>query len=196
MTSKAFADWQSVRTQRINQLMGIHALVGSNAGMPRAAEQVEHALILRLAGEFQGFCKDLHDEASWAIAKTLAAGDAGLRDAIVDTWTDRRRLDSGNAHPDALRQDFGRFQVDLWRVLGTKFPGQAGDWERMLSALNEARNGLAHDEPGKLVRLRAKGLPLAIPTVRRWRRCLDGLTVGIDRVIGEKLTVLLHRAPW
>jgi hypothetical protein len=47
-----------------------------------------------------------------------------------------------------------------------------------LTLLNEARNGIAHDDNAKLDRLRSLGWSPTVATARRWRGGLDGLTTG------------------
>ena len=42
----------------------------SDPARRKATEQLNWALALRLAGEFQGFARDLHDEATIALAGT------------------------------------------------------------------------------------------------------------------------------
>jgi hypothetical protein len=55
--------WASARTDRIKRLRAAHqTLGGTGPGRRWVTDELNHALILRLASEFQGFARDLHDE--------------------------------------------------------------------------------------------------------------------------------------
>jgi hypothetical protein len=64
--------------------------------------------------------------------------------------TGNRQLDNGNAHPGSLGADFSLLGMALWDALKTAHP-RATAWNNDLSALNEARNAIAHAEEGRLV---------------------------------------------
>jgi hypothetical protein len=158
-------------------------------------DELNHALILRLASEFQGFARDLHDESTAFIVRSLAPGDARLQDRLRVPYTQYRKLDQGNADPATLGNDFGLFGVTLWPALHARYPAYAKGWNQRLVALNAARNGIAHDDEAKIARIQAAGWPLTLRSVDRWNSSLDGLARGIDRVMGgHKLTY--GTTPW
>jgi len=156
------------------------------------ADELSHAVLLRLAAEFQGFCRDLHNECIELFVAALGLTDRRL-ELILSTQNMRsgRRLDSGNANQDTLAQDFSRFGLQVWAELEKSFPELAPGWNAVLRLLNTARNGLAHDADDKLDRLRREGHALTMTTALEWRLSLDGLAGGMDTVCGEYLRVLL-----
>lgn len=196
MASISLRDWQGVRAARINRLVHAHALVGSAYARRPPTLELKHAIILRIASEFQGFCKDLHDEAAEAIAAALAPEDSQQRDLIATACVAGRRLNSGNARPEILKEDFDRLRVGVWQGLAQKYGVLAKDWERRLDLLNQARNCLAHDDASKLSRLQSGGWPITMMTIRDWRKSLDTLAAGMDLVVSEKLALRLHYRPW
>jgi hypothetical protein len=84
MTSVALQAWRSTRANRLDRLQSAHtAIGGSGPGRRWLTEELNHALILRLAAEFQGFARELHDEVSMAIADSLSGGVAQRRNATA-----------------------------------------------------------------------------------------------------------------
>lgn len=79
-----------------------------------AVEQLDLALILRLAAEFQGFCRDLQSEGTEFACAQSSIFCAGAADVFKRLFTARRALDVGNAHVASLNADFGRFERSLW----------------------------------------------------------------------------------
>jgi hypothetical protein len=152
--------------------------------------------VLRLATEFQGFARDLHDEASYALVTALAPNDPVRQQQLRVPYQCARRLDRGNASPDALHQDFRLFDLLLWERLGLTHPARSRQWRSRLTLLNEARNGLAHSDGQKVARVVAAGWPVAIRSVRRWRSTLDALATAMDSVVGDHFGRMLAVKVW
>jgi hypothetical protein len=71
MTSVALNAWRSTRAGRLDRLRSAHtAIGGSGRGRRWVTEELNHALVLRLAAEFQGFARDLHEESSPVIGSS------------------------------------------------------------------------------------------------------------------------------
>jgi hypothetical protein len=197
MPSTALATWRSDRTDRLNRLQAVHAAVGGvGPGRRWLTDEVNHALVLRMAAEFQGYARDLHNEASHAIARALAPSDPQRQAAILIPYTVTRRLDRGNAEPGGLGQDFGLFGMELWTAIRQRHPERGQQWLTRLQLLNEARNGLAHDSSPKIARVVAAGWPLTLQSVRKWRNGLDGLAKAMDHVTREHLRQVFGTTPW
>jgi hypothetical protein len=197
MVSAALSEWRSGRKAKLNNLLGAHIAVGgSGVGRRWATEELNHALVLRLASEFQGFCRDLHDEAVGRLVETVAPANPQLQQVLVIPYRTGRRLDRGNAEPGGLGNDFGLLGMTLWPDIKAKYPVRGEEWRRKLELLNEARNGIAHDDATKLARVRSSGWPLTLPSIRRWRSALDGLAAGMDHVTKDYLQRLLNVTPW
>src|SRR5580698_3666475 len=108
MSSASLLTWTSARTDRIKRLRAAHqAFGGTGPGRRWVTDELNHALILRLASEFQGFARDLHDEAGSFVARFLAPGDQQLQGSLRLPYTLNRKLNQGNADPGTLGNDFG-----------------------------------------------------------------------------------------
>ncbi|MGH3681941.1 MAG: hypothetical protein ACRDT2_17030, partial [Natronosporangium sp.] len=113
MPSIALHDWRTRRADRLTRLQAAHATVGGTGpGRRWLTEELNHALVLRLAAEFQGFARDLHTEAAKAVAASLAAGIPSREQALQRAFLTARRLDRGNATETALAHDFGLLGLD------------------------------------------------------------------------------------
>jgi hypothetical protein len=195
--SAALRLWKTDRATCLDRLLAAHRTVrGANSGRRWVTDELNHALILRLAAEFQGFTRDLHNNTSDALVATLAPGDPGRQAALRAPYRASRRLDRGNADPEALRLDFGLFGISLWIEVDQRYPSRGPKWRRQLSMLNTARNGLAHDDPQRIGQVLAHGWLLTLPFIHRWRIALDGLATGLDHVIGQCLHRTFGVRPW
>lgn len=140
MASAPLSEWESKRRGRFNELLDAHKEMGGEGrGRRWRTEQVNWALVVRLTGEFQGYSRDLHDEAAYALALRAAGGNQQLELVIATTLKADRKRSRGNPTPDALGRDFSRFGMELWPSL------KAEDirneiHEKRLRALVEARN--------------------------------------------------------
>ena len=169
---------------------------GTAPGRRWATTELNHALVLRLASEFQGFARELHNEAVTTLTAFAAGGRSDLMESLGRPYEVARHLDRGNAHPGSLGHDFGLFGIQLWGELIATYPVKAPAWMRRLDALNRARNALAHDNVDRLARVDAAGWPMTLRSVRRWRKSLDGLTKAMDHVTRRGLVRLTGTVPW
>jgi hypothetical protein len=197
MTSRALITWRSERAARLDRLEVAHAAVGGTGpGRRWLTEELNHALILRLAAEFQGFAGDLHTETAAAVAVQLAPNNIAQRATMTLPYQLNRRLDRGNADPNSLRDDFGMFGLRLWDELQSRYPVRGQRWPTALSLLNQARNGLAHADDQKVARVEAAGWHLTLRSVRRWRGTLDALASAMDTALCDYLARLFSTRPW
>jgi hypothetical protein len=197
MSSASLTTWTAVRANRIKRLRTAHeAFGGTGPGRRRVTDELNHALILRLASEFQGFARDLHDESGSFVARSLAPGNQELRDSLRIPFTQYRKMNQGNADPGTLGNDFGLLGMVLWADLQARYPTRARAWNQKLAALNMARNGIVHDDRAKIARVQADGWPLTLQSVDRWKSSLDSLAHGMDRVVGGHLKLMYGTTPW
>lgn len=197
MASVALVGWRTDRLQRLDELLDAHRTVGgAGPGRRWRTRELNWALTLRVAGEFQGFARDLHDLAVDYFAVTVSRGNADLEALLRVRTTAGRLLDKGNAQPGSLGSDFALLGLALWPALESADP-RATDWNSSLQRLNTARNAIAHvDQPG-LDNLRADGHPVTLAAVRTWRRDLDRLADTMDDVVSAYLDRLLgYGRPW
>lgn len=190
MPSGAYQAWTTHRQHRIAELLDAHAQMGgSGRGRRGRTEQVNWALTARLTGEFQGFARDLHDEASDVFASRVGSENAALRATLAALLKSDRQIDKRNPMPEALAHDFDRFGFQLWPALRS-IDMRNKDREQKLKALVEARNAVSHDDTAKLTRLERDGYPIRLATIRSWRSTLDGLARQMDRVVAAQITAV------
>jgi hypothetical protein len=135
MMSASLLDWRSARTRRLGRLRAAHELYGSGPGRRWETEELNHALVLRLASEFQGFARDLHDEALDAIIAAVAPAAPNVQVMLRGPYIAAWRLDRGNADPGALGSDFGLLGMQLWDDLKLRYPSRCAIWNHKLAAL-------------------------------------------------------------
>lgn len=208
--SDALDKWLTERAEALDSLDAIHGRVtGRTRGRKYNTKHLNRALFLALAAEFQGFCRDLHEDAAIHIASSLdtVPTNAGLVPIVLDALVRERtinpnkapdkdrRLDKGNADFSALVTDYATLGIHLGKELKQRYPTRFPKWEKTLAALNGARNGIAHSDSDKLVTAeREHGLTLA--TFRKWRSSLNGASAGMDKVVGTYLLDLTGMKPW
>jgi len=182
--------------RRLDRLRAAHEVYGSGPGRRWETEELNHALVLRLASEFQGFARDLHEEALKALVAAVAPDAPSLQILLRLPYAAARRLDRGNADPGVLGNDFVLLDMQLWDDLRSRYPSRCAAWNQKLTALNMARNGIAHDDRQRLGQARADGWPMTLRSVDRWRSALDGLAQGMDYVVGDHITSIIGVSPW
>src|SRR2546429_4653309 len=181
MPSAALLDWKTDRATRLDRLLAAHKAVGvTNSGRRWVTDELNPSLILRLAAEFQGFARQLHNDTSEALVAALAPSDGRRQGALRTPYLAGRRLDRGNADPSALRSDFLLFGMELWTELDGRYPSRSPRWRRQLGVLNTARNGLAHDDAQRISNVLADGWLLTLPFIHRWRLALDGCCAALS----------------
>ena len=197
MPSSALTTWRKERSERLDALLHAHMRVGGPArGRRWRAAVLSEALFLRLAAEFQGFARDLHQQACGVFASWIAPSNPTVEDVVRKQLVQGRELARGNAHPGAIGRDFGRLGFDVWPALAARDQRTAAH-NLTLERLNDARNDLAHAEDARLARLREEGFPLALDTYRRWRGDLDVLAANLDAETAIQLGRLFDRErPW
>lgn len=185
------------RRHRIDELFAAHAQMGGTGrGRRWRTEQVNWALTVRLTGEFQGFSRDLHDEASDVYAHQVAEGNSALETMLATLLKSDRQIDRRNPMPEALARDFGRFGFELWPVLRARNATNERR-EKELKALVEARNAISHDDRARLAGLVREGYPIRLTTIRSWRSSLDTLARQMDRVVSAQIVAVVGgMSPW
>jgi hypothetical protein len=197
MSSAALHKWRGHRLRHLDDLMHTHRLVsGSASESRRRMAAVNAALVLRLAAEFQGFARELHEEASVVFAAWIASGNQLAQEVTRDALIRGRELDRGNAHPGAIGNDFARLGLQVWARMIAR-DRRTRQLNQSLELLNTARNAIAHADDGKLATLRTGGCRIVLGTFRNWRRDLDDLAGKLDLEVGAGLgQVFARRSPW
>lgn len=194
--SRALVDWRSERALRLDRLQAAHtALTRPGPGRRWVTEEVNHALIVRLASEFQGFVRDLHDEAVDAVVAALPGLSVNHASALRASLQKGRRVDAGNATWGNVVTDFGVFGMSLSAAMRSRYPARYGRWVEGLEAMNASRNAIAHQDPVRLAEATAAyGLTLA--TFKGWRGTMNAVASGTDQVVRRYLVSLNGVDPW
>jgi hypothetical protein len=129
MTSIALQYWRNRRLDYLDDLLVAHRLVrGTAIGRRRRMPAVNAALVLRLAAEFQGFARDLHEEASATFASWIVTGNLVARSAAYDLLVNGAKLSALKA--SGCHTVLGT--VRRWRrdtdVLASNLDVAVGDW--------------------------------------------------------------------
>ncbi len=165
------------------------ALGGKGPGRRFATLQVNHAYVMLLSSQFQGYCRELHTEAvEFLVANTSPPSVATVLRLVM---TQGRRLDQGNPNPGNLGADFSRLGMDFWTQVN-KQDVRNKERQTKLEELNSWRNAIAHQDFGKV-----GGSPkLRLPAVRSWRSACRALAETFDTAVREHLLGMAGTAPW
>ena len=197
MPSVALTSWTTARAARLDHLAWVHRSAGIiDLGGPAVKKVLLRSLVLALASEFQGFARELHDEAAEFLASTIARGNQGQFEVVRNNLVIGRGLDRYNAKPDTLTADFGRLGIaNLWNdIADAVVSGER--WRHQLEKLNEARNAIAHDKQNRLQSLAVQGFPITARTIRSWRVACNGISRHTDMILGKRVAQLTGVRPW
>lgn len=186
-------EWNSSRRRRLRLIWDFR----DRAPLPWQARQADMLLVVRLAAEFQGFSRDLHDEASRLLAITATSRNQSLASVLRVGITSGRALNRNNAGSVTLATDFGRMGMILWPAITTRDPTLGPLCKTDLDNLVTMRNAIAHDNQARIVDLEQKGFVLERTLMNRWHGSLDSLAAIMDDVVASYLGALLGvPRPW
>jgi hypothetical protein len=154
-------------------------------------------LAVKLASEFQGFARDLHDEAVDFLVASATTGSQALDSILTIAMTADRALGRNNAGDDTLAKDFSRVGLIFWPAINAQNPQQGPTLRTHLKKLIEMRNAIAHDNEAQILTLESNGYALQRTVTRQWHTSLDTLTVTMDDVVASYLGALMGvPRPW
>jgi hypothetical protein len=191
MPSDALLAW---RTDRIPRLQKVEAdclhLEALHASDPARAQEYICSYAVLLSSEFQGFCRDLHEECARSL---VASAPLALKTVLRSQCVFGRKLDTGNPNSGNLGADFNRFDLDLWAAVLAIDPGHAARRYR-LALLNTWRNAIAHHnyDPIQL----GGTTTLTIIDVRNWRADCDAFALNFDAILRNHLHAVTGVVPW
>ena len=192
MPSRAFTHWKGARLPELDQIEAHHRHVGGGGrGRRWVTQQLNDAYVLLLAAHFQGFCRDLHSEACDHVARSVRPATAQA--VVKASLTHKRRLDLGNAQPESLKEDFGRFGIDLWNDLQAQ--NKRNDSRRRQlgdpDGLNAWRNAIIHQDFQKV-----GGKRPTLKAARKWRNACEQLAQQFDDRVRRAVQGSVGSSPW
>jgi hypothetical protein len=192
MPSDPLLAWQNDRMPRLQKVEAdcLH-LEAMHAADPARVQEYIRSFAVLLCSEFQGFCRDLHDES--ANKFVAAVVPAPLKDVLRSQCVYGRKLVTGNPNSGNLGADFNRFGFDLWAAVLAIDPGHAARRHR-LALLNAWRNAIAHHnyDPAEL----GGTTTLTIAAVRDWRTDCNAFATTFDAVLRNHLQAVTGVFPW
>jgi len=192
MPSLAFQVWETERQTSLDEMEEAHARMGGTGpGRRVTTQQINRAYAVLLSSQFQGFCRDLHDECVRNLTDSVASPE--LREIFRGALEEHRQLDRGNPHPGAIGADFKRFDIPFWSEVENR-DARTGIRQRYLRELNEWRNAIAHQD-FDAIRLGGSTV-LQLRVIRDWRRGLRALANSFDEVMRVHLQSILGTSPW
>jgi hypothetical protein len=195
MASGALNQWCTTRRARLDELYAAHTAVGgAGPGRRSATAQLNWSIALCLASEFQGYVRDLHDEASEVLIDRAYVATPAHESVLRNVLTLNRELNKGNATRSNLKQDFSRFGFGVLDEVKQYDRGEG--WLKALDQLNLARNGIAHSDKAKVAQA-AGGTALRLSHVKSWDGSTRSLTKALDKITADQLAVLTGGGrPW
>ena len=187
--------WDTECVARLDQLERIHADArGTRRGRRWETEQLNRSLFVALVGQFQVYCRDLHDE---AISVYLAQANPRQVSAIEILLLWRRDLDSRNPRRDALKNDFGRMGLQIIPALRSLYARANDDIDR-LELLVRFRNAIVHGNESEVDSLvQGYGIRPTLGSYRTFRSTINRLVGKLDMVVAAELAGELGiRRPW
>lgn len=164
--------------------------------LPRQQRQADMMIVVKLASEFQGFARDLHDQAVESLVTSASTGNSSLDNVLTIAMTTDRALSKNNAGDDTLAKDFRRIGLNLWSTINTQNSQQGQTLRTKLAKLITMRNAIAHDNEAQII-LESEGYTLQEAVIRDWQTSLDTLAVIMDDVVGSFLGALTGAPrPW
>jgi hypothetical protein len=195
--SKAFSVWQTLRQEQLDELYDAHAKVGGKGrGRRYATQELNHALVSAVSAQFQGYCRDLHDEAGVLLSNEVGPN---LRGTFLLLLQQGRKLDQGNANEGNIGSDFWKLGFAVWQA--PRFQSKRARQHRgQLKKLNLWRNAIAHQDfkfdANDLVTLGGQIQPRLVDVRNCHRACLF-LAEAIDHAVSDFLTLPPSgKAPW
>jgi hypothetical protein len=192
MPSNALDLWRTDRTFRLDNVEAdcLH-LVSMYPADPDRVQEYIRAYAVLVSGEFQAFCRDLHDHCSDKLVASVTP--MSLQTVLLSQCRYGRKLDTGNPSPSNLGADFNRFGFDFWAAVLAADPAHMARRHR-LAEFNAWRNPIAHHkyDPSEL----GGTTTLTIPQVQGWRADCDAFALTFDAVMFAQLQTVTGVAPW
>ena len=187
--------WDNECMERLAQLEQIHRDArGTRRGRRWGTEQLNRSLFVALVGQFQVYCRELHDEATGVYLSQAATTQVRTLSVLLRQG---RELDKRNPRRDALKNDFGRMGLDIVRGLQRLYGWADRDLKR-LEMLVSFRNAVVHGNESQVDGLRqSQQIAATVSSYRMYKTTMNRLVLRLDQVVSTGLAAELQIArPW
>lgn len=187
--------WDSDCMGRLRQLEQIHRDArGTRRGRRWDTEQLNRSLFVALVGQFQDYCRELHDE---AISVFLSQVSAAQRHTIGNLLRQGRGLDRWTPRKGVLISDFGRLGAKIVPALQNLYGRADRDLNR-LELLIGFRNAIVHGNESELDALvRGQRISATLNSYSLFKRTIDRLVGRLDTAVATELAAELQIGrPW
>jgi hypothetical protein len=193
MPSIACQDWSAERSEALDEIEHAHRSVGGTGpGRRYLTQQINQAYALLLSSQYQGYCRDLHQECATHLVASVAS--PVLQAMYEANFLFALKLDTGNPNPGNIGSDFNRFGLLFWPAVEADHPRNP-QRRAALEELNRWRNAIAHYAFAPDM-YRGSRPSLQLAEVQDWRRACDGLVRSFDNVLHAHLLFATGVAPW
>ncbi len=193
MPSSALQEWSAERAAALDEIEHAHRTVGGTGrGRRYLTQQINQAYAGLLSSQFQGFCRDLHDDCADHVVASVVS--PVLRAMYRNNLVSGRKLDTGNPNPGNIGADFNRFGLLYWPAVAADHPRNP-QRRQALEVLNRWRNAIAHNAFAPDM-YKGSRPSLHLAKVQDWRRACDGLARSFDNVMRAHLLSVRGVAPW
>ncbi len=193
MPSVACYHWSVRRVAALDEIEHAHRRVGgAGRGRRYLTQHLNQAYAVLLSSQFQGFCRDLHEECAYHLLAPVAS--ALLSAMYRGNLLFGRKLDTGNPNPGNIGADFGRFGIGFWPAVNADSPRNP-QRRLALETLNRWRNAIAHNTFAPDM-YKGSRPSLHLSEVQDWRKACDGLARSFDNVMCAHVHSVTGVAPW
>jgi hypothetical protein len=193
MPSLAWQDWSARRAAALDEIEHAHRSVGGTGpGRRYLTQQINQAYVVLLSSQFQGFCRDLHEDCVEHLVASVVS--PVLSGTYRDNLLFGRKLDVGNPNRGNIGSDFNRLGLSFWPAVDADHPRNL-QRSSALETLNCWRNAIAHNAFAPDM-YRGGRPSLHLSEVQDWRRACDGLARSFDNVLFAHLLAATGVAPW
>ena len=143
MPSASLQTWHTLRSAALDELLAAHtSLGGTGPGRRYATQQINQAYAILLSSQFQGYCRDLHDECADYFVQSIPS--VLLQKALQSLLFSKSQTGPrGNPNPGNIRADYNRYELTFWENVRNLDSRNRSRLSR-LEELNRWRNAIAH----------------------------------------------------
>jgi hypothetical protein len=195
VASTALVCWETAAAARLDQLLEMHVkATGNKPGRRWETTQFNRSLMVILVGQFQAYCRDLHD---CGVREHVAVAVTGQKQLLQMRLTEGRKLDIGNPRRSALGADFGRLGFRFIERLKAARSEAEADLDD-LDNLVDYRNAVSHANETLIAGIEAGNRIRATKShFVSNRKTLSRLAHTMDQVVANEVSALLGiPAPW